>query len=93
MYKKYFQKRKIVFAAGATVICATLISRYFGVLHWYSLDWNITGYTWFHPILWLATGIAILVSLHVRKIKAIEFWVLGITSIIYTVISMWVIWF
>ena len=93
MYKKYFQKRKIVFAAGMTVICTALISRYYSILHWWSLGWDITGYIWIHPVLWLAGGIAMLVSLRVRKIKAIEFWVMGITGVIYSIISMFVIWF
>jgi len=92
IFSRLFNKKRELFVLGMVVIACTLLSKYVAVSHWQSIDYDLSSYSIFTPIIggiWMLSGLGVLI---LRRIKSPSLYIMFLVGLFYMMIMFWAIW-
>jgi len=92
IFRKLFRRKYELLVLGVIVFLTTIIGKVISVEHWITIDFDLSSYSPWAPIIafiWAGAGILVL---WIRKIRAPSLWFIFLSSLVYTFIMFWAIW-
>jgi len=92
IFRKLFSKKWELLILGIVVIITTIASKAISIEHWESINWDLSSYSPWTPIIGMIWACAYLSILYLRKIRAPSLWLIGLLGLGYSGLMYWAIW-
>jgi len=92
IYRRLFSRKWELLILGIVVTATTILGKVISVDHWESINWDLSSYSPWAPVLGLTWAGAYLGVLWLRKIRAPSLWLIGILGLGYSALMFWAIW-
>ena len=91
IFQKLFSRKWELLILGVIVIVCALGSKIIAIEHWYTLGFDVTGYSpWagIIALIWSSAGMGVLL---LRRIRAPSLYIMFGAGIIYSLILIWMV--